>query len=356
IVVKDPGAGYSSTPTVALRSSFNYVVNLDLGLLQFAFPHGIPNGSEVTLNVVDTGDGTEFPLAAGALGRLNGTTTYYAISGTANSLEDDQLKLAITASNAELGDAITFSNAGTGRQQVLTESFGGAATANVITSTFLEGEFVYQGDSLATATATGYVSTNSGWQVGPRLLKIVDYTGDFVEGQSITGTISKSSGVISDLKVAKGVLDIGSITKTTGQFIDDVGKPSEIIQKIQDSYYYQDFSYAVKSAVSISEWKDILIKNVHPASFKVFGELNINEYGSIPNKETDFELVKSVELAREAIVPNIQSFALVEPVYSEFNNTEVLFRQKRLTSSENILTSVVQRLDDISSLFDGIRI
>ena len=37
--------------------------------------------------------------------------------------------------------------AGTGRQQVLTESFGGAATANVITSTFLEGELVYQGDS-----------------------------------------------------------------------------------------------------------------------------------------------------------------------------------------------------------------
>jgi hypothetical protein len=356
IIVKDPGSGYSSTPVVSLRSSFNYVINLDLGLLQFAFPHGIPNGSQVSLNVVDTGDGADFPLAAGALGRLNATTTYFAITGAANSLEDDQMKLAITSTNAELGDSITFSNAGTGRQQVQTESFGGSATGNVVTSTFLAGELVYQGDTLATAIATGYVSTNSGWQVGPRLLKIVDYTGEFVEGQSITGTISKSSGIISDLKVAKGVLDIGSITKTTGQFIDDVGKPSEIIQKIQDSYYYQDFSYAVKSAVSISEWKDILLKNVHPASFKVFGELNINEYGSIPNKETDFELVKSVELAREAIVPNIQNFALVEPVYSEFNNTEVLFRQKRLTSSENILTSVVQRLDDISSLFDGVKI
>ena len=51
IFVKDPGAGYSSTPTVNLKSSFNYVVNLDLGLLQFAFPHGIQNGAEVTLNV-----------------------------------------------------------------------------------------------------------------------------------------------------------------------------------------------------------------------------------------------------------------------------------------------------------------
>ena len=356
ILIKDPGAGYSSTPTVSLKSSFNYVVNLDLGLLQFAFPHGIQNGAEVTLSVTDTGDGADFPLSAGAVGRLNGTTTYYAIAGTANSLEDDQLKLAITAANAELGDALTFSNAGTGRQTILTESFGGAAEANVITSTFLEGELVYQGDSLDVATATGYVSTNSGWQIGPRIIKIVDYTGDFVEGQKITGVISKSSGTISDLKIAKGVLEIGSITKTTGQFIDDVGKPSEIIQKIQDSYYYQDFSYAVKSAVSIGEWKEILIKNVHPASFKVFGELNLNEYGVVPNKETFFELTKSVELAQEAIVPNIQNFALVEPVYSEFNNTEVLFRQKRLTSSENILTSVVQRLDDISDLFDGERI
>ena len=115
-------AGYSSTPAVNLRSSFNYVVNLDLGLLQFAFPHGITNGSPITLNVVDTGEGTEFPLSAGATGRLNGNTTYYAITGTANSLENDQLKIAITQANANLGDALAFVNAGTGRQQVLTLS------------------------------------------------------------------------------------------------------------------------------------------------------------------------------------------------------------------------------------------
>ena len=68
---------------------------------------------------------------------------------------------------------------------------------------------------------------------GPRIIKIVDYTGDFNANERITGVISKSSGIISDLKIARGVLEIGSITKTTGQFIDDVGKPSEIIQKIQ---------------------------------------------------------------------------------------------------------------------------
>ena len=353
IIVKDPGAGYSSQPTIELKSSFNYVINLDLGLLQFSFPHNIPNGSEVTLNAIDLGDGVEFPLASGAIGRLNGTTTYYAIAGDENSLDGDQLKLALTPTNAELGDAIQFSNAGVGRQQVLTSSFGGAAEGNVVTSTFSEGELIYQGGSLETATATGYVSTNNGWQEGPRILKIVNYDGNFTEGERVTGVISKSSGIISNLKSARGVLEIGPITKTTGQFIDDVGKPSEIIQRIQDSYYYQDFSYAINSSVSINEWKDTVIKNVHPSSFKVFGQLGITEETNIPNKETDFSLTKSVELAREATVPNIQNFALVEPIYQESNNTEVLFRQKRLTSSENILTSVVQRVDDISHLFDG---
>ena len=355
IVVKDPGAGYSTEPNVELKSSFNYVVNLDLGLLQFAFPHGIVNGSEITLNVVDVGDGAGYPVASGAIGTLNNNTTYYAITGAANSLDDDQMKIAITQSNADLGDAISFINAGVGRQQVLTSSFGGAATANVGTSVFLEGEFIYQGDSIENATATGYVSGNNGWQVGSRIIKIVDYDGEFNLGQQITGTISKSSGIIGDLKIAKGVLEIGPITKTTGQFVDDVGKPSEIIQRIQDSYFYQDFSYAINSSVSIEEWKNTVIKNVHPASFKVFGQLEIQDNAQIPNKETFFELTKSVELTRDAVVPNIQSFALAEPIYQDFNNTEVLFRQKRLTSSENILTSVVQRLDDISDLFDGVR-
>ena len=105
---------------------------------------------------------------------MNSSTTYYAISGASNSLEDDQLKLAITPSNAELGDAISYVNSGLGRQQVLTESFGATAEANVITSTFLEGELVYQGPSLDQAVATGFVSTNSGWQVGPRIVKIVE--------------------------------------------------------------------------------------------------------------------------------------------------------------------------------------
>ena len=108
--------------------------------------------------------------------------------------------------------------------------------------------------------------------------------------------------------------------------------------------------------MAISDWRDILTTNVHPAGFKVFGELGLVEKSSIENKETAFELTKSVNLAESAIVPNLQNYTLVEPVYTDFDNTEVRFRQKDLTSSEQILTSTVQKINDISQLFDGERI
>ena len=357
IIVKDPGSGYSSEPIISLKSAFNYVVNLDLGLLQFSYPHGIVSGSKVQLQVASDGNiAGAFPIAAGAIGTLNASTVYYAISGIANSLEPDQLKLAITPNNASLGDAISFVNVGAGRQIILTDSFGGSAIANVGTGEFLAGEYVYQGDDVNNPTAYGYVSGNGGWEIGPRLLKIIDYTGNFELGGKITGNISKSSGIISTLSVAKGVLQIDSVTKTTGQFEDERGKLSEIIQRVQDSYYYQTFSYAIQSSVSITSWRNFVLSAVHPAGFALFGQLNLTETAKIENKTSKFELIKSVNLSDSAIVPNVQNFALVEPIYTEYDNTQVLFRQRRLTSSENILTSVVQRLDDISSLFDGQRI
>lgn len=353
IIVRDSGSGYSTSPTVALKSSFTYVVNLDLGLFQFSFPHGIQNGAEVTFTVQDLGEGTSFPLTS--FGYIDPDQIYYAISGTTAGLEDDQLRIALTPQDAVSGNYISFANGGTGRQIVLTSSFGGSAEAIVETGRFLSGEIVYQGESIDNASATGYVSINDGWQIGPRILKLINVDGTFSEGQQINGVVSRASGTIKGINIAKGVLEVDSTTKTVGKFLDDVGKPSEIVQKVQDSYLYQPFSYNVKSPVSIDGWRDTLVDNVHPAGFKVFGEIDISSTSEGLTDKTDFELTKSVNLIESSVVSHIDNFALVEPVYQEFDNTQVLFRTTRLTSSEEILTSVVQRLDDISYLFDGER-
>ena len=353
IIIKNPGSGYTTPPNIELKSSFNYVVNLDLQLFQFAIPHGIPNGAEVKFDIRDLGEGADYPLTS--FGFINPNQIYYAISGSGAGLEDDQLRIGLTPADASTGNFISFANGGNGRQIVLTDSFGGKAEAIIETARFLSGEKVFQGFSIENATAVGFVSENDGWQIGPRILKLVNYTGDFKENEVVTGSISKASGVISDISIAKGILEVDSTTTTPGKFLDDVGKTNEIIQRVQDSYLYQSFSYNVKSPISIDEWKNIVIDNVHPAGFKVFGEIGITGEDKGAANKTDFEITKSVNLIESSIISHIDNFALVEPIYSEFDNTQVLFRNKRLTSSEEILTSIVQKLDDISNLFDGAR-
>lgn len=357
VIIKNPGAGYSSEPTVTLKSEFNYVVNVDLGYLQFNFPHGITTGAEIQLRAEDLGSTVGIlpkPSSAGLV-NLNPNQTYYAIAGEQNSLESDQLRIALTKLDAESGSFITFLTQGEGRQVLLTEVFGGKAEAIVETSRFLEGELVYQGSSLELASATGYVSTNSGWQIGPRILKLENYDGIWKEGERVTGQVSRASGLIDNLSIARGTLNIASLTTTPGQFIDDVGKPSEIIQKIQDSYFYQNFSYVIKSQTPINDWRKSILETNHPVGFNMFGELAITGGKDISGRKVISDLVKEVNISSYTNINQITSFANAQPIYTEFNNTEVLFRRKRLTNSEEILTSIVKKIDDISADFNGIR-
>ena len=357
IIIKDPGAGYSSEPTVTLKSEFNYVVNVDLGYLQFNFPHGITSGAEVQLRAEDLGSTIGIlpkPSSAGLVS-LSSTQTYYAIAGQANGLESDQLRISLTQLDAESGSYITFLTQGEGRQVLLTEVFGGQATAIVETSRFLAGELVYQGSSLELASATGYVSTNEGWQIGPRILKLENYDGVWTSGERVTGEVSRASGLIDNLSIARGTLEIASLTTTPGQFIDDVGKPSEIVQKIQDSYFYQNFSYVIKSQTPINQWRKPVLETNHPVGFNLFGELAITGGKDISGRKVVSDLVKEVNINSFTNINEITSFANAQPIYTQFNNTEVLFRQKRLTNSEEILTSIVKKLDDISDDFDGLR-
>lgn len=353
IIIKNPGFGYSTAPSVELKTSFTYVVNLDLGLFQMAYPHGITNGSEITFTAEDLGQGAILPLTS--FGYIIPGQIYYAIAGSGAGLETNQLRVALTPQDAESGNYISFANAGTGRQILLTNSFGGSAEAVVETGRFLAGEMVYQGESLETASAIGYVSENDGWQIGPRILKLINNNNPFSVDQKVTGVISKASGTIDNINAAKGVIGVDSITRTPGKFLNDVGKTNEIVQKIQDSYLYQSFSYNIKSPLSIDQWKKTVVENAHASGFKIFGEISVSEDKKGLTDKTDFELTKSVNLIESSVVSNIDNFGLVEPVYKEFDNTQVLFRTNRLTSSEEILTSYVQKIDNISNLFDGER-
>ena len=57
-----------------------------------------------------------------------------------------------------------------------------------------------------------------------------------------------------------------------GKYLNNEGFLSDT-QKIQDSDFYQRYSYVIKAGQNISTWKDTYNKLVHPAGFKYFGEI-----------------------------------------------------------------------------------
>jgi len=44
---------------------------------------------------------------------------------------------------------------------------------------------------------------------------------------------------------------------------------------LQDSYYYQQFSYVLRTGKNVADWKNAFTRLVHPAGFKFFGEIAI---------------------------------------------------------------------------------
>ena len=68
---------------------------------------------------------------------------------------------------------------------------------------------------------------------------------------------------------------VGTIATTVGDFLGEEGKLSSDVMRIQDSFYYQDYSYVVKVSESINEWRDAIKSTVHPSGWAVFGEVEV---------------------------------------------------------------------------------
>ena len=94
---------------------------------------------------------------------------------------------------------------------------------------------------------------------------IIDLTG-FGDGNAI-----------ANANIYAGVIQSG------GYWKDNSGKLDSTVY-LQDNYYYQNYSYVIKSSQAINDYKNIVIENVHLSGAQLFGEVNVNEvvdmYGS----------------------------------------------------------------------------
>lgn len=82
---------------------------------------------------------------------------------------------------------------------------------------------------------------------------------------------------------------ISGLGVTEGSFLNNDGKISSN-KFIQDSSYYQDFSYVIKTGLTIDRYKTILKELLHPAGMEVFGQIEIiNELTTRVYGNTSFQ-------------------------------------------------------------------
>ena len=107
-----------------------------------------------------------------------------------------------------------------------------------------------------------------------RQLISINTTASLEKNNTIAVGGSKS-GTIANISTAVGTAQIGQIAKTSGNFLTAAGQISEVNIRVQDSLYYQDYSYVIRVGESINLWRDAIKSTVHPAGWAVFGQVDI---------------------------------------------------------------------------------
>ena len=121
-------------------------------------------------------------------------------------------------------------------------------------------------------TARGTVTS---WRKGSNILSVKDISGLFREKLIITGLAKGNTATLDNVSYTEFTPEIKTYFDNLGSYSDDQGIVSSSNQKITDTYYYQDYSYVVKSKTSIDVWRDLIKQTTHPAGFQLFGEVLI---------------------------------------------------------------------------------
>ena len=94
-------------------------------------------------------------------------------------------------------------------------------------------------------------------------------------GDNSSVTMSAVTSTIAHASYATGTTTVGHIATAVGISFNDKSKVSEDLIRIQDSYYYQDYSYEISVGHSLNEYRDALKKSTHPAGWQEFGRTSL---------------------------------------------------------------------------------
>jgi len=171
---------------------------------------------------------------------------------------------------------------------------------------FTDGETITGFDSSSTAISATFVSFDS----SNNLLVVKDATGEFLTDTTITGASSEVTATVMKNDLATATITVNAVVDTAGTFLNEDGHLSETTMKIQDSLYYQDFSYVIKVGRSINDWRDSFKKTMHTAGFYFTGQVDItsqvnNQIRSFTGANSGLEFDPGIDLVINTLFSTI---------------------------------------------------
>ena len=221
---------------------------------------------------------------------------------------------------------------------------------------YLDGEEVSQGASV------GFVEN---WNRRVGLLKISS-SDDFVEGELIRGHSSDTQGLPAEIKTFDSDLEVSSVSRVENGWETSSGFINDNMQRVQDSFYYQNFSYSLKSEVAFDTWDDAVSVLNHTAGFKKFSDYQlmtpadaltsgVNMPVGLTTDQTSFEVVS--DLYGVGDLNCVNDFDLATENSRKQNgglvSDEVVFNSRVLTDYYESVGNRVLSIDDMSGSFNS---
>lgn len=314
VSVRNRGSGYFKNPTITLTDT----TIQSIGLLHENLCTILTGGTNYGVGNTLTFTGGSGTGAAGQVASVTESTSYDFLFEDGDRMIQDGTYFDIIKNE-------DWNVLGPISRIELTDFGSGYETANlpsITISTSTGSSAVITANNIQGVGANVTVdSTNNSIGIGSiRAISFSDFGVNYTSANADLSSIGDGNANVSLSVAGSGIKD--------GVFLTDDGKISNKI--IQDSFFYQDFSYVIRSGLTLGVYKEVLKKSLHPAGLEVFGEILLE---SLINVTPDF----AAEIT--PIVANAGSYVLtVQHAFSaSLQSTQLVEIEKDLAEANAFL-------------------
>ncbi len=151
--------------------------------------------------------------------------------------------------------------------------------------------------------------------------RVIDSGFSYKPNETITFS---SSGRVNAIQ-AQGTITIDNIANAEGYYASTRGHVSSARGFIQDSNFYQEFSYEIAASIALTRYKDVALRLIHPAGQKFFGKFKVSTNAMSQSVSTSLIRKRKVATGTIAINNNANTITGTGTQFTtEFSNGDTI--------------------------------